>query len=302
VAVLENAEILEIDAGEQNKNLDIVHRLWEVLAENNVDRQALIVNLGGGMITDLGGFMASVYKRGIRFINVPSSLLAMVDAAVGGKTGIDLGNLKNQLGCFTNPQAVCVWSGFLETLPINELNSGYGELIKYALIDKDKLWEDFWEQGFQEVSGLTPFIQKALEIKMEIVRKDLYESGLRKVLNFGHTYGHALESLALKKGNPMMHGEAVALGIICELWHSVRRYNFPEDRFEQIKAFILDGFSKPQISEEDFEQIIGFMQKDKKNHSDKIAIVLLEDLGVYHVDESLSPEEVEECLQNFIRF
>ena len=303
VEALTNAEILEIDAGEENKSLEIVNHLWHALAENEVDRQALIINLGGGLVSDLGGFMASVYKRGIRFINVPTSLLAMVDAAIGGKTGVDLGALKNQIGCFSNPEAVFVSPEFLETLPLNDLKSGYGELLKYSLIDRLELWQLFQKIDFENTENIDDLIKSSLEIKTRIVNQDPKEKGLRKILNFGHTYGHAFESLSLMESpnEPLLHGEAVALGIICELWHSVRQMNFPQQYFDDIKSFILSNFRGFQINEEQIETLISLMKKDKKNAGDQIAVILLEDIGKPHYDSFLDEKNIHDCLIDFMK-
>ena len=302
VAVLEQAEILEIDAGEEHKNLEIVNHLWSALAENEVDRQALVLNLGGGVVTDLGGFMASVYKRGIRFINIPTTLLAMVDAAVGGKTGVDLGALKNQLGCFSFPEAVFVAPEFLETLPPKDLTSGFGELLKYSLIDKLELWQEFQEIDFENTSNLDSLIESSLEIKTRIVNQDPKEKGIRKILNFGHTYGHAFESISLLQStdNTLLHGEAVAMGIVCELWHSVQKTGFPKQDFNTIKEFIFQHFRSFAINESQIDKLIDLMRKDKKNSGDQIAVVLLKQIGKPIYDIYISENEIRECLNFYI--
>ncbi len=302
VTVLNEAEILEINAGEKQKNLEIVNHLWQALSENNVDRQALIINLGGGVVSDLGGFMASVYKRGIRFINIPTSLLSMVDASIGGKTGIDLGSVKNQLGCFSNPEAVFVWPDFLKTLPKEELLSGFGEIIKYSLISKLHLWEEIKELDFQIIENLDDYIFKSLEIKSNIVEQDPFESGLRKTLNFGHTYGHAFESLSMMQDNQvaLSHGKAVALGIVCELWHSVQRLNFPELVFEEIKEFIFQNFGYYPIQEKQVDTFIELMKKDKKNAGDQIAIVMLESIGNANYKEFITEDEIRTFLNYYM--
>jgi len=298
VSAIENAEIIEIDAGEDQKNLEIVHRLWQVLAENNVDRQALIVNLGGGVVCDMGGFMASVYKRGIRFVNIPTSLLAMVDAAIGGKTGIDLGSIKNQLGSFSNPEAVFIWPEFLKTLPDEEVLSGFGEIIKYALIDNIHFWEVIHNLEYDDITDFSDFIVESIAIKSKVVDLDPYEKSLRKVLNFGHTYGHALESLSLMRADnsKLSHGKAVALGIIFELWHSVQKANFPESDFEDIKDYILGLFGPFPIDSSDIEPLIEFMKKDKKNADNRIAVVLLREIGKPLYNEFITEDEILDCI------
>lgn len=303
VDALANAEILEIDAGEINKSLDIVHHLWHTLAENEVDRQALIINLGGGLVSDLGGFMSAVYKRGIRFINVPTSLLAMVDAAIGGKTGVDLGSLKNQIGCFSDPQAVFVNPEFLKTLPKGDLQSGYGELLKYSLIEHGELWQDFQKINFESTEHIEDLILKSLEIKTRIVKEDPKEKSVRKILNFGHTYGHAFESLSLMEhpNDALLHGEAVALGIICELWHSVRQLGFPQKDYDAIKSFIIENFRGLQISDDKIELLIDLMKKDKKNSDNQIAVVLLEEIGKARYNMFLDEKDIRDCLIEFMK-
>ena len=302
VSILGEAEILEIDAGEKHKNLEVTNHLWHALAENNVDRNALIINLGGGVISDLGGFMASVYKRGIRFINIPTTLLAMVDASVGGKTGIDLGPLKNQIGCFNYPEAVFVSLDFLDTLPKADLKSGFGEILKYSLIDRLELWEKFKKIDFNDVHYLESLIESSLEIKTRIVAQDPNEKGLRKILNFGHTYGHAFESLSLLENSstPLLHGEAVAMGIICELWHSVQKLDFPKILFDEIKELVFQKFRIYPIADNQIEPLIELMKKDKKNADNNIAIVLLEDIGINKYDTFVNEEEIRECLNFYI--
>lgn len=301
INLLENAEILEIDAGEEQKNIEIVNRLWQVLADNNVDRQALIINLGGGVISDMGGFMASIYKRGIRFINIPTSLLAMVDASIGGKTGVDFGTVKNQLGCFSNPEAVFIWPEFLKTLPKEELLSGFGEIVKYALINDLQFWNIIRNLEFTEIEDFDEFIFESIEIKSNIVAADPKEQGLRKVLNFGHTYGHAFESLSMMhSGNTKLsHGKAIALGIICDLWHSVQKSTFPESVFIEIKDYIFKNFGSFSIQDNQIGQLLDLMKKDKKNSDNKIATILLESIGNPIADKHICEEEVYNCLKYF---
>ncbi|MCK5857290.1 MAG: 3-dehydroquinate synthase [Bacteroidales bacterium] len=301
-SVLANSEILEIESGENQKNLDICFHLWQTLAENNADRNTLLINLGGGVISDMGGFIASTYKRGIRFINIPTSLLAQVDAAVGGKTGIDLGVLKNHIGCFSNPEAVFVNPIFLDTLSNQEITSGIGEILKYSLIDRYELWDEFKSYHFNEISKWENLIESSLEIKTKIVKLDPSEKGLRKILNFGHTYGHAFESLSLqeKPEAPLLHGEAVALGIICELWHSVKKNNFPIHVFNEIKEFIFQNFRTYPIEEKGIDTVIDLMKKDKKNTEQNISVILLNNIGDVQFDSFVSEQEVRECLLYFI--
>ena len=263
-----------IKPGEQHKNLQTVQRIWKTLMKHHADRNALLINLGGGVITDLGGFAASTFKRGIKFINVPTTLLAMVDAAIGGKTGIDFGGAKNQIGTFTEAEEVMINPVFLTTLPKRELLSGLAEMLKYAFVSDPKLLEINLE-NYQD------YILRAGEIKREIVAKDPYEAGLRKILNFGHTIGHAIESHCLTTDYPLLHGEAVALGMAAALWLSVKLCGLDEKVLQDFERQLPMLLSEAEImlSEADIEPILGYLAHDKKNKGDKTQFVLLESLG-----------------------
>ena len=270
----ENAVEMVIKPGEQHKNLHTVQRIWKTLMKHHADRNALLVNLGGGTITDLGGFAASTFKRGIKFINVPTTLLAMVDAAIGGKTGIDFGGAKNQIGTFAEAEEVLVDPVFLETLPERELLSGLSEMLKYGFVADAKLLE-------ANVENYQDFIQRAGEIKREIVAKDLREADLRKILNFGHTIGHAIESQSLAKGNPLLHGEAVALGMEAALWLSVKQCGLDEKVLHDFEKQLPMLLSEAEIilAESDVEPIMAFLAHDKKNKGELLQFVLLEAVG-----------------------
>lgn len=263
-----------IKSGEQYKNLQTVQRIWKVLMKHHADRNALLINLGGGVITDMGGFAASTYKRGIKFINVPTTLLAMVDAAIGGKTGIDFGGAKNQIGTFAEAEEVLVDHVFLTTLPRREILSGLAEMLKYGFIADAKLLE-INLQNYQD------YILCAGEIKREIVAQDPYEAGLRKILNFGHTIGHAIESHCLTTDYPLLHGEVVALGMAAALWLSVKLCGLDEKVLQDFEKQLPMLLSEAEImlSEDDIEPILGYLAHDKKNKGDKTQFVLLESLG-----------------------
>ena len=263
-----------IKPGEQYKNLQTVQRIWKVLMKHHADRTALLINLGGGVITDMGGFAASTYKRGIKFINVPTTLLAMVDAAIGGKTGIDFGGAKNQIGTFADAEEVLIDPVFLSTLPRREILSGLAEMLKYGFISDAKLLE-ISLQNYQD------YIPLAGEIKREIVTQDPYEAGLRKILNFGHTIGHAIESHCLTTDYPLLHGEAVALGMAAALWLSVKLCGLDEKVLQDFEKQLPILLSEAEImfSEADIEPILGYLAHDKKNKGDKTQFVLLESLG-----------------------
>ena len=263
-----------IKAGEQHKNLQTVQRIWKTLMKHHADRNALLINLGGGTITDLGGFAASTYKRGIKFINIPTTLLAMVDAAIGGKTGIDFGGAKNQIGTFAEAEEVLVKPDFLVTLPNRELLSGLSEMLKYGFIADAKLLE-------ANVENYQDYVLCAGEIKREIVAKDPYESGLRKILNFGHTIGHAIESHSLTTDAPLLHGEAVALGMSAALWLSVKQCGLDEKVLKDFEKRlpILLSETELNLTESDIEPIIAYLVHDKKNKGEKPQFVLLESVG-----------------------
>lgn len=263
-----------IKAGEQYKTLQTVQRIWKVLMKHHADRNAMLINLGGGVITDLGGFAASTYKRGIKFVNVPTTLLAMVDAAIGGKTGIDFGGAKNQVGTFAEAKEVLIDPVFLKTLPRREILSGLAEMLKYGFIADAKLLET-------NLVNYQNYIMRAGEIKREIVAKDLYEIGPRKVLNFGHTIGHAIESHCLITDYPLLHGEAVALGMKAALWLSVKQLGLDKKVLQVYEKQLPMLLSEAEISltEHDIEPILAYLVHDKKNKCDKSQFVLLEALG-----------------------
>ena len=237
---LENSIIIEVTSGEINKSISSCNYIWEQLSEHNFDRDSLLINLGGGVIGDMGGFAASTYKRGIDFIQVPTTLLAMVDASVGGKLGVDFNGLKNQIGLFNNPESVLIFPEFLETLPENQLKSGYAEVVKHALISDNNLWEKIISVPFNEMNW-GEIIETSINIKNKIVLSDPYEKGERKKLNFGHTFGHAVESYYLEKGTPILHGEAVLMGILLEVEISL----VSQEQNNEIKNYILSNFSLP---------------------------------------------------------
>ena len=277
--------------GEKYKTLQTVQRIWKTLMKHHADRNALLINLGGGVITDLGGFAASTYKRGIKFINIPTTLLAMVDAAIGGKTGIDFGGGKNQIGTFAEAKEVIVDPVFLETLPQRELLSGLAEMLKYGFIADAKLLETNLENYKQN-------IVRAGVIKREIVAQDPTEKGLRKILNFGHTLGHTIESYCLTTDYPLLHGEAVALGMTAALWLSVKQCGLGErvlQDYEQQLPMLLSE-ANLNLTEADVEPILSYLALDKKNNGDKPQFVLLEAVGKPIWDVEIEPEWVSRAL------
>lgn len=289
-------EILEIEAGEEMKNIQTANQLWEILTEMQADRKALVINLGGGVITDMGGFVASTYKRGIQFINIPTTLLSMCDASIGGKTGIDLMHYKNIVGTFAFPEQIFIFPKFLETLPFKELRSGFAEMLKHGLIADKNHWDQLIQIRKLEVETVIPHIQTSMNIKQDVVDKDFHEQNIRKTLNFGHTIGHAVESLCLQQGNPILHGEAVAMGMIAEA-HLANLENLISE--EDAKA-IIENVQRyyPYLDISDFkdEDITALLLNDKKNTDSKINFSLLSGIGSCTYDHQSSQENILESL------
>ncbi len=274
-------EILEIDAGEENKTIETCINAWHALTELEADRKSLIINVGGGMVTDLGGFVASTFKRGIDFINMPTSLLAMVDASVGGKTGIDLGVLKNQIGVINMPIAVLVDIRFLETLPQEQMRSGLAEMLKHGLIVDKAYWKQFLDLSSLSTDDLSALIHHSIVIKNNITEEDPTEQNVRKLLNFGHTLGHAIESYFLdNQSRPaLFHGEAVAIGMILESYISFKKDLLTLNEYGEIKEVISSIYGVTLFTNEDIESIINLMVHDKKSEFGEVQFVLLEGIG-----------------------
>jgi 3-dehydroquinate synthase len=283
---LATAEVIMLPAGEENKVLEVCFQVWETLTEAGFGRHDLLLNLGGGVVTDLGGFVASVYKRGFAFVHIPTSLLGMVDAAVGGKTGIDLAGYKNQLGTFQEPLATFVDTGFLQTLPDTEWRNGFAELLKHALIADKTLWEALTQIKNIPLELRTETIQQGVQIKVDIVAQDPTEQGLRKILNFGHTIGHALESYYLNSDTPLAHGHAVAIGMLLEAQLSVDQANLSQTEFEAIEKCIKQTY--PIQIPNDAEGLWTLMQQDKKNANGEVRICLLPQIGSCLFDQKLT--------------
>lgn len=274
-------EVLEIPDGEINKNINNCSVLWNNLSEYEADRNSLIINLGGGVVTDLGGFVASTFKRGIYFINIPTTLLAMVDASVGGKNGVDLGLLKNQIGIINNPEIVLIDIDFLKTVPKNQIISGYAEMLKHGIIHSDKYWDEVKVLDTLNRNELEDIIWKSVLIKNDVITKDPFEKNLRKTLNFGHTIGHAIESYSLdhNKFPSLLHGEAIAIGMILTTYISNKQLGFPENKLSDISYHITNKFKKVIFNDEDINAIIELLKFDKKNYNGKVLFVLLYDIG-----------------------
>lgn len=288
-------DIIETDPGEANKNIDFCIGIWKTLLDFEADRKCLMINLGGGVITDMGGFVASTYKRGIDFINIPTTLLSQVDASVGGKTGIDIDNVKNMIGTFSLPQAVFIENSFLKTLPAREMLSGFAEMIKHGLIADKTYYEQLKTIDYLEVDAAA--IYHSVQIKNKVVLADPLEKGLRKILNFGHTIGHAVEGYALTHDkSPLTHGEAIAIGMICEAHLSTKYCNLPTIELEEIRIYILSKYPKYQIKPKSFKQLLALMQSDKKNEDGFIMFSLLDQIGKCTFNCKVTNEDILESL------
>jgi len=292
---LSKAEVILLPAGEENKIIEVCIQVWEALAEYQFEKKDLLINLGGGLVSDLGGFIASTYKRGISYINIPTSLLAMVDAGIGGKTGIDLGNYKNLIGTIFFPVYTYVDNHFLRTLPDKELKNGYAEMLKHALISEVELWHILVKIDSLNQLINTEAIKQSIVIKQTIVSKDPLENGPRKLLNFGHTIGHGIEGYLLNK-NPVSHGHAVALGMIGESYLSYKLNFLSNTEFNQIKDQLLKIYELPKMPTSAINEIMKIIKQDKKNKLNKINFTLLEAIGKASIDNFLEEEMVEESL------
>jgi 3-dehydroquinate synthase len=294
-------EIIEFESGEENKNIETCVQIWNVLTELGADRKSLVINLGGGVVTDLGGFVASTFKRGVDFINIPTSLLSMVDASVGGKNGVDLGNLKNQIGVFNLPVMVLVDTSYLETVPQNEMRSGLAEMLKHGLIFDKGYWEQFLDLKAIDFADFDSLIYRSVEIKNEIVTLDPTEQNIRKSLNFGHTLGHAIESYFLENQNKttLLHGEAIAVGMILESYISLDKKLISESEYLQIKTTIKSIFDDVVFVENDIEPILELLIHDKKNEYGSIQFALIEGIGKIRINQLVENELIRSAFNDY---
>ena len=333
---LKGAQIITIGATDTHKTLDSLSHVWEALGEGGATRHSLLINLGGGMVTDLGGFAASTFKRGINYINIPTTLLSMVDASVGGKTGINFRGLKNEIGVFNNAATVILDTQFLKTLDAENILSGYAEMLKHGLIDSESHWAELvsfdFERNSEERIGnseerignseerignseerivnseerivnseeswwmeLQRMVEKSVNVKQRIVTEDPTEQGIRKALNLGHTAGHAFESFALKH-RPILHGYAVAYGLVCELYLSCIKTGFPSDKMHQTVNFIHEHYGKMSITCDDYPQLMELMTHDKKNVAGIINFTLLGGIGDIRINQTATKDEIYEAL------
>ena len=297
--------LLTLEAGEVTKNLTSVQLVWDFLLKHRATREAVLVNLGGGMIADLGGFAAATYMRGIRFVNIPTTLLAMVDASSGGKTGFDYKGVKNAIGTFTPPLATLIHLDFLRTLPAEELLSGFAEMLKHALIASKEEWvnllqllqEELPHEQLVEALGSTGVLQASIAIKEKVVAQDPHETGLRKILNFGHTVGHAIESAALEH-NALPHGYCVLWGMVAEVYLSVVKFGCPREVLQQLTQLMLQYYGRPQCDCKQREQLIQRMYQDKKNSANQTPnFTLLRAVGEPEINQYVSEKDIDEALE-----
>lgn len=300
---LKTAVIIESESGEINKSIESIQKIWKVLSETGADRSSLLINLGGGLICDMGGFAASTFKRGMHFINIPTTLLSQVDASVGGKTGFNFSGLKNEIGVFSHPKYVIIDSSFNSTLDKRNILSGWAEMLKHALIFNESDWDNLISNDISKTNfkTLNQIIARSVSIKNHFVEKDPNEKDIRKALNLGHTFGHAFESLFMNTENEILHGEAVAHGMICELYLSYRNCKFPESKLQEIVKYILVFFKKLKITDLNFNKITDLINHDKKKEGNKINITLLEDIGKIKINEDCNSEDLIETLNWYKR-
>lgn len=306
VPELKAANVLSIDCGEEVKSLRATEYLWKELGSLHADRNSLLINLGGGVVTDLGGFAASTYHRGINTIHIPTSLIGQIDAAIGGKTGVNVDVLKNQAGTFYAPRAVYVWPEFLTTLPLNQVRSGLAEVAKTALIRDEQFWRWLTKRPLQRILEI-PFtdnfwkdiLLKTIRIKLEIVRYDPFERNQRKLLNFGHTIGHVIESLALRREVPVLHGDAVAAGMVCEGFLSCQRTGLDPLQLEEITNWIIQGFGKLTLFREDESVGMNIIQHDKKNRQQEIRFTLLSEIGKGKINQVCTHDQIHEAFTTY---
>jgi 3-dehydroquinate synthase len=302
---LKGAQVITIGATDANKTLQSLSHVWEELGRGGATRHTLLINIGGGMVTDLGGFAASTFKRGINYINIPTTLLSMVDASVGGKTGINFNGLKNEIGVFNNAASVILDTQFLRTMDQENILSGYAEMLKHGLISDEKMWAELvnFELSIKNLGSLQRMLAESVAVKQRIVTEDPTEKGIRKALNLGHTFGHAFESFSFHNptggvggGHPILHGFAVAYGLICELYLSAVKTGFPTDKMHQTVNFIKEHYGKMVITCDDYPTLLELMTHDKKNVAGIINFTLLGGIGDIRINQTANKQEIYEAL------
>lgn len=291
---IKEAVSITIGAEDIHKTLETLASVWTALSNQGATRHSLLINLGGGMVTDLGGFAAATFKRGMAYINLPTTLLAMVDASVGGKTGINFNGLKNEIGAFAPASSVLIETDFLRTLDAANFFSGYAEMLKHGLISRTDHWAELLDFDTTHIDyrALKQLVGRSVQVKEEIVAQDPYEKGIRKALNLGHTVGHAFESLALAENRPVLHGYAVAWGMVCELYLSHLRVGFPKDKMRQTIQFIKENYGIFHFDCKKYEQLYAYMTHDKKNTSGIINFTLLKEIGDICINQTADKETI----------
>ena len=301
---MQEAQCIVIGATDTHKTLDTLSHVWAELQRMGATRHSLLINLGGGMVTDLGGFAASTFKRGLAYINIPTTLLSMVDASVGGKTGINFGGLKNEIGVFNNANSVILDTIFLKTMDQENILSGYAEMLKHGLISEEKMWAELLNFNLDHLDGLDNLeflvqlgrmLADSVAVKQRIVTEDPTEHGIRKALNLGHTAGHAFESLALER-KPILHGYAVAYGLVVELYLCCVKTGFPQNKMRQTVAFIKEHYGRMPITCDDYPKLIELMHHDKKNVGTDINFTLLGGIGDIRINQTATEEDIKEAL------
>lgn len=295
---LSAAKVIEVKSGEEQKNLATCSLIWEKMTTMALDRHAVLIVLGGGVLGDMGGFCAATYKRGIDFILIPTTLLSQVDASIGGKLGVDFNNYKNHIGVFQQPALTLLHSGFLKTLPLAELRSGFAEVIKHCLISDAAMWNEISSRPLHE-QRWDLLTKHSVAFKARVTTEDPKEKGLRKILNAGHTIGHAVESYLLSKGHRILHGEAIAIGLIAECFIANQRKYLTEKELQTINVFIIQVFGKVDLTESQIQEAAAFALQDKKNKGNKILCVLLDGIGKARWDEEISINEIKSALEYY---
>jgi len=298
--ILPDVTVIEIKSGEQHKNIDTCQHIWQSLMLAGADRNSLMINLGGGVIGDMGGFAAATFKRGINFIQIPTTLLAQVDASIGGKLGVDFSGIKNSIGLFSNPQTVLIDERMLPTLPKAELWSGFAEMLKHGMLSG--------HQHLEQIMNIDPtteiptsLIKSSLQVKKAIVASDPYEKGIRKILNWGHSLGHAVESHSLfHSKTPLLHGEAIAIGMVVELYLSEKLMGFPIDQMHKISKYLLAKYPSYFYNKSDIPMMLDYLTNDKKNKNGELLFTLLKEVGIPVFDIPITSEQAQEALEFYM--
>ncbi len=297
VTAFQEAEFLEVPIGEECKSLEIAAQVWGGLLESGADRNTVLVNIGGGCVSDLGGFVAAGFKRGIRYINIPTTLIGMADAAIGGKTAVNVEGNKNQVGFFHAPEIVCLNPDFLSSLPDEEMINGLFEVIKTMAVSSPEIYTSLMNalmEGNVDVSDM--LVRECAMVKHSVVKQDPTDLGIRHILNFGHTFGHAIESYGMKCHKPLRHGEAVGLGMLCAMYLSTKKLGLSDEVYSQYREIVKKMVEIPRYSLKDTEELLGYMRQDKKNADGHILCVLLQEIGVPVIDIMVDENEVRDAL------